>query len=505
MYHGAHRLRRSWWYTAVGPDDRERGETITLDQTVRVRFAPSPTGELHVGSARTALYNYLFARHHEGRLVVRIEDTDAARSETRYERAILVDLAWLGLVWDEGPDCGGDRGPYRQSERGDVYREVAARLLVAGHAYRCFCTEERLERLRTAALEAGRTPRYDRRCRDLTPAEVAGRLASGEAAAVRLAVPDEDVTIDDLIRGPSTFPAGAVGDFIVVRSDGAAGYNFAAAVDDLEMGITHVIRGDDHATNTVRQIAVMAALGASPPRYGHHAMILAADGRKLSKRHGATAVSEFRDLGYLPEALVNYLALLSWSHGGDEVLPLDRLVAEFDLAKLASSPAVFDAGKLDWLDHRWIMASAEGDHARRVAERLPPGTAPEASAALAAACRPSLVRYGDVAEFAAPVLARPDLDDGQRATVAAGAAALATFRSLRAAAPAYLDPDAARELLAGYRAAAAELGLSARDALMPLRLALTGREHGPELHFVVAALERGETLTRLTATGIDSR
>jgi len=468
---------------------------------VRVRFAPSPTGSLHIGSARTALYNYLMARRHDGSFVLRIEDTDAARSEARFEQAILDDLAWLGLRWDEGPDVGGAFAPYRQAERGPGYRAAADALRVAGLAYPCFCSQERLDALREAARAAGRPPRYDGRCRALEPTEIERRLAAGEPAALRFAVPPGEVRFDDAIRGPITIAGDAIGDFIVLRSDGMPSYNFAAVVDDGAMAISHIIRGDDHLTNTARQELLRRSLRPGPPApvYAHHSMILAPDGGKLSKRHGATAVGEYRELGYLPQAIVNYLALLSWSHGDDEVLGLDRLVADFDLAALSASPAVFDLAKLDWLNHRWIMTLDDAEHERLVGERLPGAPAP-AVRALAAALKPSLERYGQVPGIAAAVLERPVLDAEARRIAAEAGERLELFAGLRRAAPApYLDPEAARELLGEYRRLGKERGYGPRDLLMPLRRALTGREHGPELHYVLAALDGGETLARLAA------
>jgi len=464
---------------------------------VRVRFAPSPTGTLHIGSARTALYNFLFARHNGGSFVLRVDDTDAARSDAALEESIMADLRWLGLAWDEGPDLGGPAGPYRQSERLEGHREAAARLLDAGLAYRCFCPEERLEELRREALAAGRTPRYDRRCLGLPAAEVRRRLDAGEPAAVRFRVPAGNVVIDDRIRGQVVIGADALSDPIIVRSDGVAGYNFATVVDDLAMRITHVIRGDDHLTNTARQQLLFEALGGPMPRFAHHSMVLGPDGGKLSKRHGATAVGDYRELGYLPEAIVNYLALLGWSHGEDEVLDLERLIAEFELGSLSASPAVFDLAKLDWLDHERIMALAPEEHERRFAERLPAGTPPQAAAALAAAFQPSLVRYGEAPGAAAEVLAPPPPPDELRAVALRAAPQLAHVRALRAEAPEWLTPDGARDLLAAYRAWGKERAIGARDLLMPLRIALTSAEHGPELPFVLAALARGTALTRL--------
>jgi len=464
---------------------------------VRVRFAPSPTGTLHIGSARTALFNFLCARHAGGDFVLRIDDTDAARSEDRHEEAILADLRWLGLDWDEGPDVGGPCAPYRQSERLEGYRGAADKLLAGGLAYRCFCPEERLAALRAAALAEGRAQRYDGRCLGLAPHEAQRRLAAGEPAALRFHVPRGDIVIDDLIRGPVVVGADAVGDFIIVRSDGVAGYNFASVVDDRDMGITHVVRGDDHLTNTARQVLLFRALGAPVPGFAHHSMVLGADGGKLSKRHGATAVGDYRELGYLPQAIVNYLALLSWSHGEDEVLGRDRLIAEFEIGRLSPSPVMFDQAKLDWLDHEHIMGLAAEVHERLFAARLPAGTPAPAAAALAAAFRPSLVAYGQAAALAAAVLEPPAPPADLTAALAAAIAQLTWFRALRGASPEWLAPAGARELLAVYRSWGKERGVAARDLLRPLRVALTGADHGPELPFVLAALERGETLRRL--------
>jgi nondiscriminating glutamyl-tRNA synthetase len=475
------------------------GEDIELESKVRVRFAPSPTGTLHIGSARTALFNWLHARHSHGDFVLRIDDTDVARSEDRHEDSILADLRWLGLEWDEGPDIGGAFGPYRQSERLGLYRRAADDLLKAGVAYRCFCPEERLEQLRAAARAEGRPPRYDRRCLHLSSDEVERRLAGGEPAAVRFKVPPGDVVIHDLLRGSVVVVSDAVGDFIIVRSDGVGGYNFTSVVDDIAMGITHVIRGDDHLTNTARQLMLFEALGSVAPRFAHHSLVLGPDGGKLSKRHGATSVGEFRQLGYLPQAIVNYLALLSWSHGEDEVLTVDQLVSEFELGDLSLNAPVFDQAKLDWLAHEHVMALAPKVHERLFAERLSPRTPPQAAAALAAASQPSLVAYGEAPALAAAILEPPSLPSELLPVLVAGAPALLEIRSLRAAAPRWLEPAAARDLLAAYRAWGKEHGIGARQVLMPLRIALTGREHGPELPFVLAALERDDALRRLGA------
>ena len=467
---------------------------------MRVRFAPSPTGTLHVGSARTALFNYLYARHCGGAFVLRVDDTDAARSEDRHEEAIFEDLRWLGLDWDEGPDVGGPCAPYRQSERGAGYGAAAGELLASGAAYYCFCPEERLVELRAAALAEGRTPRYDRRCLGLPADEVARRRAAGEPAALRFQVPAGDIVVDDLIRGAVVVGQDAIGDFIIVRSDGAASYNFASVVDDRDMAITHVIRGDDHLTNSARQLLLFAALGAEPPRFAHHSLVLGADGSKLSKRHGATSVGEFRELGYLPQALTNYLALLSWSHGEDELIDRERMIADFEPADLSPGPSVFDQAKLDWLDHEYVMALDPREHERRFAERLEPGSSPQAAAALAAAFQPSLVAYSQAPALAAAVLRPPAATPELAAVAVAAAPQLAAFRDLRASAADWLSLVAAHDLLTAYRVWGRGTGYAARDLLMPLRVALTAAEHGPELPFVLAALDRDETLRRLDAT-----
>ena len=422
-----------------------------------------------------------------------------ARSELRHEESILRDLSWLGLHWDEGPDMGGPFGPYRQSERAAGHTTAADQLLACGAAYHCFCSQDRLEELRARQMAEGRTPRYDRRCAALSPAAALARVRAGEPAALRLHVPDREVVVDDLIRGPVVFGAEALGDFILVRSSGGAGYNFAAAVDDRDMRITHVIRGDDHLTNTARQLLVLDALGAEPPKYAHHSLVLGPDGSKLSKRHGATAVGDYRALGYLPQAVDNYLALLSWSHGEQEVLTLPAMEQEFEIEALSASPAIFDQPKLDWLGHQHVMLLDDEEHQRLVAERLPPGTPPPAAAALAAALKPSISYYGQVPELTEQVLMAP-APEALRPALAAVSfvdVPLDVFLRLRAAGPEWLSPEAARELLTVYRAAAAERGLGARRALPPLRLLLTGREHGPELHYVLAALARADALERV--------
>ncbi len=327
---------------------------------MRVRFAPSPTGHLHVGNARTALFNWLLARHHGGTFLLRVEDTDRERSTTASEQAIKDDLRWLGLAWDEGVDAGGEVGPYRQSERLGLYDEHTTRLLESGHAYYCFCAPETLEAERQAALAAGHPPKYSGRCRAIPLAEARGRRDGGERPAVRLRVPaGREVAFDDLVRGRVAFHTDVIGDPVIVRADGIAAYNYAVVIDDALMHITHVVRGEDHISNTPRQILVYEAFGWTPPAFAHLSLVLGPDHAPLSKRHGATSVAEFRAKGYLPEALANYLALIGWSPGnGDEVLPLEELARRFDLSAVGHSAGVFDEAKLAWVNRHYLKAAA---------------------------------------------------------------------------------------------------------------------------------------------------
>ncbi len=318
---------------------------------IRVRFAPSPTGHLHVGGARTALFNWLFARHTGGTFILRIEDTDQARSTLESEQIVKDDLRWLGMDWDEGPETGGKYGPYRQSERQSIYQKYAHQLLESGKAYRCFCTDEELETKRKQAEAEKRSPHYDGTCRNLTEKDVAARLDAGIPFTIRFKVPDQTYRVDDQVRGTVKWEAGTLGDFIVLRSDGMPVYNFCVVVDDHEMAISHVIRAEEHLPNTLRQLMLYEAFGWEPPLFAHASLILGEDRSKLSKRHGATSVNQFMEQGYLPEAMVNYLALLGWNEGNDrEEYEPDELVQAFSLERIVKSPAVFDMEKLNWLN-----------------------------------------------------------------------------------------------------------------------------------------------------------
>lgn len=333
---------------------------------VRVRFAPSPTGHLHVGGARTALFNWLTARGAGGTLVLRVEDTDLERSTEESVAGILDSLSWLGLDWDEGPRRGGPHAPYFQSERREVYRQYLAALLEQGQAYPCFCLPEELEERKEAARLQGLLPRYDRRCRPRAGTTLVELEAGGRPFAIRFMMPDEGVIpVEDVIRGEISFECQALDDFVLLKSDGMPTYNFACAVDDLEMSISHVIRGDDHLSNTPKQVAVYRALGAQPPLFAHVPMILGPDRSRLSKRHGATSVDAYRHDGILPAAMVNYLALLGWSYDGkQEIFDLEELIAKFDLTRVSRTPAIFDRDKLVWLNGHYIRSLKLDDFVR---------------------------------------------------------------------------------------------------------------------------------------------
>lgn len=323
---------------------------------VKVRFAPSPTGPLHIGGARTVLFNWLYARRHNGTFVLRSEDTDLERSSLQWEEDIADGLRWLGLDWDEGIQVGGPNGPYRQTERLEVYKEYLAKLWLEGHVYYCFCTPEELARDREEAMARGDNPVYSGRCRHLTPAQVEEKLQSGLQPTIRYKVPeDTEIVIDDLIRGKVSFLSRDVGDFIIMKSDGIPTYNFAVVIDDLTMGITHVLRANEHLVNTPRQILIYQGLGEEAPRFGHVSMVLDEDGRKMSKRMGDMSVTGYSRRGYLPEAVVNFLALLGWApEDSQEFMTLEQMTKAFDLQRVSKSPGVFDAQKLDWMNNHYI-------------------------------------------------------------------------------------------------------------------------------------------------------
>ena len=464
-----------------------------MPEPVRVRFAPSPTGHLHVGGARTALFNWAFARRHGGVFILRIEDTDAERSTEESLDGILDALTWLGLDWDEGPPTAG----YRQSERNEIYRAHADRLLAEGKAYRCRCTPALLDSLRAAAQARGETFRYPGTCRD------AGVPAS-EPHALRLRIADTGQTaVEDLLHGTVRFDHSQLDEWIIVRTDGTPTYNFCVVVDDVTMKITHVIRGDDHLSNTPKQVQCYQALGYPTPVFAHVPLILGPDKRRLSKRHGASSVQAFREEGILPEALFNYLARLGWSHGDQEVFSREDVAAHFDLSHVGQAAAVFDRAKLEWLNQHWIKTLPP----EQVAERLVPYL--ERAGLPAAADRAWLARVVvtlrerartlvEMAESARFYFEAPAAYDPAAAAKFWTPEASARYTHLikRLEAAALLD---APDLEALYRGLTAELGLKLVDLAQLTRIALTGRAASPPIFEVVALVGRDETLRRLRA------
>lgn len=326
---------------------------------MRLRFAPSPTGYLHIGNARTAIINHILAKKENAQVILRIEDTDMERSSRESEESILKDLEWLGIDWNEGPIKGGDKGPYRQSERFDIYKEYTDKLLSEGKAYHCYCTTEELDEMKQKALSEGRNEFYNGRCRNLSDSEKQDFIKQGRTPTVRFHVPEKkSIEIDDIIKGKVTFASENIGgDFIIVRSDGVPVYNYIVVIDDCLMDITHVVRGEDHLSNTPKQILMAEALGFTTPHYAHMPLIMGDDRKKLSKRHGITSVTLYRDQGYLPEALYNYIAMLGWSvDSGEEILTKEEIFSSFDLRKIAGSAAIFDFKKLKWMNGNYIRS-----------------------------------------------------------------------------------------------------------------------------------------------------
>ena len=472
---------------------------------VRVRFAPSPTGYVHVGNARTALFNWLFARRHGGAYVLRIEDTDVERSEERYEQQLLDDLKWLGLDWDEGPEKGGPFGPYRQSERTAFYDKHSTQLIDQGHAYFCFCSPEQLEAERQQALKAGLQPKYSGRCRARPREEAKCKVEEGEPAAVRLKITGESFVWNDLVHGPVSFASDVIGDFILVRPAGHPAYNYAVVIDDHLMQITHVIRGDDHISNTPRQLAVYQAFGWGPPAFAHLSTILGPDRKPLSKRHGATSLASFRrEVGTLPEALMNYLALLGWSpaDGKTEFLSTTELIQQFSLDHITKSPAVFDLDKLYWLNRHYMKQCTP----RRLAEEAMPFLAeagyfdahptPDVIAWLERVLDAVLKNISSLAQL--PDAVRIIFEyNGREAfqplqdSATAGARAVLNSFIPKALAEGELTYARFREIA---KEVEKETGKKGKDLFHPIRVALTGAVSGPELEKLIPIFEEGAKL-----------
>ncbi len=480
---------------------------MNSENQVRVRFAPSPTGFLHVGNVRTALFNWLHAKRHNGVFILRIEDTDAERSRPEYEKQLKEDLRWLGLEWNEGIDRGGQYGPYRQSDRYAIYQKYSQQLLDENKAFRCFCSEEELERVRREQLERNETIHYSGKCRHLAPDEVESLLKAGTPSTLRLRIRSGTVGFSDLVFGGISIQTAQISDPVLLRSDGSPTYNLCCVVDDLLMKISHVIRGEGHLSNTHRQILIYEAIGAPVPQFAHLSTILGPDGQKLSKRHGATSLEEFRRKGYLPEALANYLSLLGWSplNEGQEIMSLGEITQQFDLSRVLKNPAVFDKAKLDWMNRSYINNIAGDALVDRVKGYfVDAGLIPDE---LDSRTHSWLVQVIDLLKMRVDHLdqlvseanivygfetAPPEIDpEVSNKLKSPEALAVAEEFARMAAERDMLTPEAYREIIGQLKTKTRQKG---RRLFHPIREALTGRDSGPELEKLIALYEEGSRL-----------
>jgi nondiscriminating glutamyl-tRNA synthetase len=480
---------------------------MSFENPIRVRFAPSPTGFLHIGNVRTALFNRLLAGRHSGAFILRIEDTDAERSKPEYEKQLMNDLRWLGLEWDEGIDRGGEYGPYRQSDRYAIYQRYARQLLDGDKAFRCFCSEEELEKVRQEQLARSETAHYSGKCRHLSPAELESRLETGNPFTLRLRVRPGTVEFSDLVFGRIEIETIQISDPVLLRSDGSPTYNFCCVIDDCLMKISHVIRGDGHLSNTHRQILIYEALGAPIPQFAHLSTILGPDGQKLSKRHGAASVEEFRRQGYLPEALANYLALLGWSppNEGQEIMSLEEIQRQFDLSRVLKSPATFDNAKLDWMNRSYINKIAGGslvDKAKGFfvdAGLVPAQLDSSVHSWLAQAIdlvKTRVDHLDQLPEEAAIIYGfdsdPPEIDSNVREIFKKPEAkAVAREFTRLVNERERLSLETYREIVAKVKADTRQKG---RNLFQPIRAALTGHGSGPELERLISLYEEGSQL-----------
>lgn len=470
---------------------------------VRVRFAPSPTGSLHVGGARTHLFNWLFARASQGTLIVRIEDTDQARSTRLFEKMVMDDIRALDLEAEEDTEKGGPYAPYRQSERMHIFKAYALKLLDSQHAYRCFCSEELLDQKAHAAKAAGKPPHYDGTCTNIPRGESDKRAAAGEPFAVRMKAPFRDYTFTDVIRGEVTFKKGMVGDFILLRSNGLPVYNFSVVVDDYLMRISHVMRSEEHLPNTLRQLMILEALGWPAPLFAHMSIVLGNDRKKLSKRHGAASVNDYLEQGVLKEALVNFLALLGWSPSdGKEIRPLSEIVADFRVEKLTKSPAIFDTEKLLWMNGEYIRAMALPE----LAERIRPfvakaGYNPDLNGKdwflkVLDSVRGHLRYLADIGPHLEIYYSDKYRIEQDAADVLKTDDAKKVVRAFQAELEKCADPTG-DWLEATQNLIKTSTGAKGKGLFFPLRASVTGRLHGPELKLVLPLIGRDEALRRV--------
>jgi len=468
-----------------------------MPDKVRVRFAPSPTGPLHIGGARSVLFNYLFTKGQNGTLVLRIEDTDLERSSKESEENIKNSLRWLGLNWDEGVDVGGPYTPYRQTERLDIYEKYVSQLLESRHAYKCYCTEEELEEQREKCKQKGELPRYLNQCRNLTEKEQ-NELAKDRKNVIRFKVPEnETIRIDDKVRGIVTFESDGIGDFVIVKSDGIPTYNFAVVIDDTTMDITHVIRGEEHLTNTPRQILIYKALGLPEPIFAHVSLILGADKSKMSKRHGDTSVEQYIKKGYLPEALINFLALMGWSpEGEEEIFTMEQLIEKFSLDRVSKSPAVFDMEKLNYINGYYIRNSSVETLTKMAIPYLQEvGYVPkEVDAEYEKWLQGVISVARNYISYMAEITEHVDvffndefkIEDDIAIEALKGEQVPDVLKTLQAKLEnVELHPEMVKALL---KEICTDLNLGGKKVFMPVRVALTGKTKGPEIHDLIPLL-----------------
>ena len=474
--------------------------------STRVRFAPSPTGHLHVGNARTALFNYLYAASKKGKFILRIEDTDLQRSSLENEEMIYEDMNWLGFCWDEGPRKGGDNGPYRQTERFDLYKKYADKLLENGHAYKCFCSKEELEEEKEKALAEGRPPRYNGKCRNLSESEIEKLEKKGIKPSIRFRVNKESIIVSDEIRGDIDFKTDSFGDFIIVRPDGTPVYNFVVVIDDALMHISHVIRGDDHLSNTPKQVLMFEAMGFDIPKFAHIPMILGPDHSKLSKRHGVTSINAFRDQGYLPEALFNYLALLSWSDENErEILSREELAEVFSLERVSKSAAVFDFDKLKWMNGIYIRNLDEEDFFERVKPFIVKSGVtdgdyidenPERVKQMALSVRDNLDLLSDIGDYLKIYFEYPETFDEQASEILSWETTPVVINMFKEEIESAEEIDAAKykEIVKKIQK---EKKIKGKPLFMAIRVGVSGKTKGPEVDKLVTLLDKSELLKRL--------
>ncbi len=479
---------------------------------IRVRIAPSPSGNLHIGTARTALFNYLFAKKNNGKFILRIEDTDAERTSQEYIDNIFDSLKALGLNWDEGPDVGGEYGPYTQSERFDIYPIYAQKLLDAGFAYECFCTPEELEAEKELATANKKPYVYSKKCENLTEAQKAALRAEGRKPAIRFNISKaqkafhetSELSFDDLVKGELKVNTDLIGDFVIMKSNGTPTYNFAVVIDDMLMKISHIIRGEDHISNTFKQILIYEALGAEVPRFGHLGMILAPDRSKLSKRHGATAVSEFVEKGYLTDALINFVALLGWSPSdGVEIKTVDEIAADFRINEISSSNSIFEYDKLRWMNSHYIKMLPIEELKQKLLPYLTKYDLSQLSdeqfTRIVEITREPLILLSDITDavsyfFGEDVEIEPEV---QSEVLDTELAQQVLTEFLKQAKDWNFDEETLHEKLEAFRGEFKEKGIKPKQTMWAIRAAVTGRTKGADMTAILAILGKDRVFKRV--------